>query len=148
MKRIRRVLYASDFSTASRRAMTTAVALAKSLDANLTIISVLAPLVPVVPEQYFDAATLDRLDERARHWSGRQLARLAAAAKRAGVKVTTILRQGDPASEIVRAGRSTRADLIVVGTHGRRGLSKILLGSVAERVVASAPCPVLTVRSR
>jgi len=55
---------------------------------------------------------------------------------------------GDPSAQIVRTARSTRADLIVIGTHGRRGVSKFLLGSVAERVIATAPCPVLTVRTK
>ena len=55
---------------------------------------------------------------------------------------------GDPAQQIVRMARSKRADLIVVGTHGRRGFSKFFLGSVAERVIATAPCPVMTVRGK
>lgn len=148
MKRIRRVLYASDFSAASRRAFTTAVAIAKSFDAKLTIVYVIGPLVPTVPQQYIDAVTLDQLDKQARQWSARQLNRLADHAKKAGVRATTLLRDGDPVDQIVRAGRSTRADLIVVGTHGRRGLPKFFLGSVAERVVATAPCPVVTVRGK
>jgi nucleotide-binding universal stress UspA family protein len=148
MKPIRRVLHASDFSAASRRAFATAVAMAKSLDAKLTIVYVLAPVGPTVPEQYLDAVTLDQLNKQARHWSARQLDKLAGNAKRAGVRATTLLREGDPAHQIVRAGRSTRADLIVVGTHGRRGLQKFFLGSVAERVVAMALCPVVTVRGK
>jgi nucleotide-binding universal stress UspA family protein len=148
MKRIRRVLYASDFSTASRRAFAAAVMIAKSLDARLTIAYVLEPIVATVPEQYLDAVTLDQLDKQARQWSARQLNRLADSAKRAGVNTTTLLREGDPVDQIVRAGRSTQADLIVVGTHGRRGLPKFFLGSVAERVVAMAPCPVVTVRGQ
>lgn len=146
MKRIRRVLYASDFSPASRRAFDTAVAIAKSLDATLTIAYVLAPVAPTVPELYIDAVTLDQLDKQARRWSLQQLNKLADRAKRAGVRATTLLRDGSPADQIVRASRVTHADLIVVGTHGRRGLPKFFIGSVAERVVARAPCPVVTVR--
>ena len=146
MKRIRRVLYASDFSAASRRAFRVAISLAKSLDAKLTIVYVLAPVVPIIPDRYIDPVTLVRLDKQARQWSTRQLNRLAAQATKAGVSVTSLLREGDPVHQIVRAGRSTHADLIVVGTHGRRGLPKFFLGSVAERVVATASCPVVTVR--
>lgn len=102
----------------------------------------------MVPDRYIDAVTLDQLDKQARQWSARQLNRLANDAKKAGVRATTLLRDGDPVDQIVRAARSTRADLIVVGTHGRRGLPKFFLGSVAERVVATAPCPVLTVRGK
>ena len=148
MKRIRRVLYASDFSGASRHAFAMALAIAKSLDAKLTILYVIAPLMPTVPEQYVDAVTLDQLDKQARRWSARRLDKLSGAAKKAGVRATTELREGDPVEQIVRAGRSTRADLIVVGTHGRRGLPKFFLGSVAERVVKMAPCPVVTVRGK
>jgi nucleotide-binding universal stress UspA family protein len=148
MKRIRHVLYASDFSAASRRALSTAISIAKSLDAKLTILYVLAPVVPMVPDRYVDPVTLDQLDKLARQWSARQVNRLAAQAKKAGVRATALLRDGDPAEQIVRAGRSTRADLIIVGTHGRRGLPKFFLGSVAERVVATAPCPVVTVRGK
>lgn len=148
MKPIRRVLYASDFSAASRRAFAAAVTIAKSLDAKLTIVYVLAPVGPTVPEQYLDAVTLDQLDKQARQWCARQLDKLAGQAKRAGVRATTLLREGYPADQIVRAGRSTQADLIVVGTHGRQGLPKFFLGSVAERVIAMAPCPVVTVRGK
>jgi universal stress protein A len=147
MKRIRRVLYATDFSPASRRAFDTALTMAKSLNARLTIVYVLAPVV-TVPEQYIDAATFDRLDKQAREWSAQHLNKLAARAKSAGVKASVMLRAGDPADQIVRGYRSSNSDLIVVGTHGRRGLPKFFLGSVAERVVSTASCPVVTVRGK
>ena len=147
MKRIRRVLCASDFSSASRFAFDTALAMAKSLKAELTIVYVMAPVV-TVPEGYIDAVTLDQLDKQARKWSTQQLERLAARAKKAGVRASVVLRDGDPADQIVRACRSTKSDLIVVGTHGRRGLPKFFLGSVAERVVGTASCPVVTVRGK
>jgi universal stress protein A len=148
MKRIRRLLYATDFSHASQPAFAAAVSMAKSLAARLTILYVIPPVVPAVPELYLDAVTLDQLDKQARRWSARQLEKLNARATRAGVKVTALLRDGDAADQIVRACRTTKADLIIVGTHGRRGLPKFFLGSVAERVVASAPCPVVTVRAK
>jgi universal stress protein A len=147
MKRIRRILHATDFSPASRRAFDTALAMAKSLNAKLTIAYVLAPVV-TVPDQYIDAATLDRLDQQARQWSTQHLERLAARAQKAGVKGVVALRDGDPADQIVRACRATKSDIIVVGTHGRRGLPKFFLGSVAERVVSTASCPVVTVRGK
>jgi nucleotide-binding universal stress UspA family protein len=148
MNRIRRLLYATDFSTASRRAFTTAVTIAKSAGAKLTIVNVMGPVMPTVPELYLDAVTLDQLEKLARQWSTRQLKKLADNAKRAGIKTATELRRGDPAAQIIRVARSERADLIVVGTHGRRGLPKFFLGSVAERVIAMAPCAVVTVRGK
>jgi nucleotide-binding universal stress UspA family protein len=147
MKAIHRVLYATDFSEASRRAFDTALTFATSMNAKLTIVHVLTPMI-TVPDQYLDATTLDRLDKQARQWSARQLERLAIRATKAGVRTSAILRDGYAADQIVRACRATDSDLIVVGTHGRRGLPKFFLGSVAERVVASARCPVVTVRGR
>lgn len=75
MKRIRRILFASDFSSASGQAFDTALGLAKSSNATLTIVSVLAPVV-TVPDQYLDAVTLDQLNQQARRWSAQQLEKL------------------------------------------------------------------------
>jgi hypothetical protein len=72
MKRIRRILYASDFSKASGRAFTTALALAKTTQARLTILNVIVPLFALVPEQCIDSATLERLDAQTRQWSQRR----------------------------------------------------------------------------
>lgn len=143
---MKRVIYATDFSTASRRAFTTAITLATSLNARLTLVHVMTLPVPAVPEQYFDADLVDRLERQTREWSLRRLKALASRAGTRGARVTTQLREGDAAPEIVRAAKSGRADLIVIGTHGRRGMSRFFLGSVAERVVRTATCPVMTVR--
>jgi nucleotide-binding universal stress UspA family protein len=144
---IARILFATDFSPASRRAFDEAVSLAASAHAKLTIVHILAPLLPAVPEQYLlSAEATDRLERRAREWSVRRLQKLAKHATRLGVEAALLIRGGEPASQILRAGASTRADVIVVGTHGRRGLSKFLMGSVAERVVRTSRRPVLTVR--
>lgn len=142
---IRRILCATDFSTASRRALETATALAKSSGAALTIAHVLAPLAVVTPAQYLDVAMIERLEQQARVWSVRELQKLTKRTSRAGIVTTLLVRNGDPAEQIVRAGRAGKADLIVVGTHGRRGLKKLFLGSVAQRVVSLATCPVVTV---
>ena len=147
MKRIHQVLYATDFSPTSRRAHDTAIALAKLAHARITILFVLAPVI-LVPGQYVDAQTMVALQNRARELSKQQLAVLATRARKAGVRVAVLLREGDPPDQIVRVARSKKADLIVMGTHGRRGLPKLFLGSVAGRVVAAAPCPVVTVRGK
>ena len=146
MARIRRILYPSDFSPASRRAFTTAVAMASSNGAALTILHVIVPIVPLLPEQAFDSATWQRVDRLVRRRGHEQLTRLAARARKAGVRASTLLMEGDPSQHIVRASRSTKADLVVMGTHGRKGFSRFFLGSGAERVVATARCPVVTVR--
>jgi nucleotide-binding universal stress UspA family protein len=142
MSNIRRIVHASDFSKASGRAFATAVSMAKSNRAALTILHV----IPPVPRSASSATW--EVETQESHWRSRQLATLADKARRTGVRTATLLLKGDPARQIVRASRSRRANLIVIGTHGRRGLSKLVLGSVAERVVRTAPCPVVTVRGR
>ena len=146
MTRIRRVLFASDLSETSSKAVATAVALAKLSGGKLTMLHVIATVPRVVPQQFIDTATWDQIDAQNRRGGERQFAKLVAKLKKAYPNVKGLIVEGEPVREIVRAARSTRADLLVVGTHGRHGLTKLLLGSVAARVVASAPCPVVTVR--
>lgn len=150
MKVFRRILHATDFSSASRPALAKAVALARQNRAPLTIVHALAPtVIPVGGDfGYIPPKTYEALDQNARQHARKQLAALGARARKAGVRATLLLVDGGPSEQIPRAVRRTRADLIVIGTHGRTGLTKVLLGSVAERVIRLAPCPVLTVRSR
>ena len=146
MFRMRRILVASDFSKASRKAFATAVAMAKANRATLTILHVVIPISPIVPEQYLNTPTWEQIDRQTRDWSRRQLEKLTREAKKAGVRAVGLLRDGDPAVQIVRAVRSTGADPLVLGTNGRPGLAKFFVGSVASRVVATASCPVVTIR--
>jgi nucleotide-binding universal stress UspA family protein len=126
-----------------------ALTLARAGRAPLTIVHVLAPFVPVAAGDGFVLPeTYERLDASARAAARKQLDRLVARARRAGVRASGLLRDGVPYEQIVRAIRSQRADLVVIGTHGRTGLTRLFLGSVAARVVTLAPCPVLTVRGR
>ena len=148
MARMRRILFASDLSKASAKAFATAVTLAKATHAEMVILHVLAPFTPLVPESYIGGATLDQINADARRWGVQQLAKLTAKAKSGGVRASGLIMTGDPAGEIVRAARAKRADLLVLGTHGRTGLNRLFVGSVAQRVIASARCPVVTVRAR
>jgi nucleotide-binding universal stress UspA family protein len=148
MSASRTVLHPTDFSNASRAAFTTAMTLAQTTRATLTILHVIVPIVPLVPEQFLDTATWARLDRKAREWGYARLRQLAARARKRGLRVTTLLCEGDPSRHIVITARGCRAGFVVMGTHGRRGISRFLLGSVAERVVALAPCPVVTVRGK
>ncbi len=148
MKRIQLILHPSDFSTASRPAFEWAVGLVKSNRARLTIVHVMSPIVPMVGEGYIPPHTWSDLQRQVRAHAQKQIDKLIAKARTAGVRATGLLLEGTPADRIARAARARRADLVVMGTHGRGGLAKLLLGSVAERVIAAAPCPVLTVRGR
>jgi universal stress protein A len=146
MKRIRRIFHATDFSDASRPAFAKALELAKQDRAQLLLLNVLVPPSPFLgkklPSSYLD------LQARARRDAERRLAAAVDRAEEAGVRVQAKLIEGTPAEEILRVGRRWHPDLIVIGTHGRTGLGRIFMGSVAERVLQGASCPVLTVRRR
>jgi nucleotide-binding universal stress UspA family protein len=148
MARSSRILHPSDFSPASARAFTEAVARAKADGAELMLVHVLAPVAPMVGDGYVAPQTIDAIERSGRQFAERRLAALASRVRKAGVRVTTRLLEGPPWQAITRAAKANRAGLIVMGTHGRGGLAKMFLGSVAERVIATAPCAVLTVRGR
>jgi nucleotide-binding universal stress UspA family protein len=145
----RHLLHATDFSRASAKAFTTAVEVAQATGAALTIAHVLTPALPVASgEDPVLPETYERVHAAARTATQKELDRLVAKAEGAGVRATGVLLTGAPHDAIVRALKSSRADLAVIGTHGRTGLARFFVGSVAARVVALAPCPVLTVRGR
>ena len=142
------VLHPSDFSSASGTAFSRAVAEAKSRKMPLLILHVLAPVVPVVGEGYVSPAAYEQMSAAARAWAQKKLDRAVARAKAARVRAGGMLREGVAHDQIVRVARARHARLIVMGTHGRTGVARFFLGSVAARVAATAPCPVLTVRGR
>jgi nucleotide-binding universal stress UspA family protein len=145
-------MYASDFSPASLAALPHAITIAKATGAALIIVHVLPSPIPLVAETtYIDQATWDRLWASALAEAHRQLDELLARAREADVPVTGFVVDAwigsSAALEIVRAARDKDVGILVLGTHGRTGIAKLFLGSVAARVVATAPCPVLTVRA-
>lgn len=146
--RYRRILHASDFSPASRRAFDEALALAAANRAELLLVHVVDVVIPPLEDTYVSPRALDRLITATRADAAKRLAALVRKARAAGVTATGELLDGTPRDAIPRAARRKRADLIVMGTHGRTGLGKLFLGSVAERVAGTAHCPVLTVRGR
>jgi nucleotide-binding universal stress UspA family protein len=141
------ILHPSDFSKASRAAFKKAIEMAKTMRGTLHLLHVMAP-VPILGDGYVSPKTYDEFLTSATEAAQRQMDRLVKTARTAGVKATSTIVQGVPADSIVRAARARHADLVVMGTHGRTGFSRFLLGSVASRVVATSPCPVLTVRGR
>ena len=146
MKAIRNILVATDFSPASRPAFRRAVELAQANSAALWITHVAVPSVPMSPDGFVMPRMYDEMDAAIRADATRHLKRLQARAQKAGVRGRTLLLRGSPHEALARAARSRRADLLVLGTHGRTGMARFFIGSVASRVVATAPCPVLTVR--
>jgi nucleotide-binding universal stress UspA family protein len=142
------VLHPTDFSPASRPALARAIAEARADRAELLVVHVLSIVAPFVGDEYVPAHTYAEMQRSTRAYGQKQLDKLVAKAKAAGARVRGLLLEGAAADAIVRAARSRHADVIVMGTHGRSGLGRLLMGSVAQRVVGTAPCPVLTVRGK
>ena len=141
------ILHPTDFSPASRPAFRKAIEMARKDRATLTLLHVMAPMIPA-GNLYISPRTYDEWAAAATESAHKAMGGLLERARAAGVKAKSIVVMGTPADAIVRTARTRRAELIVMGTHGRSGLSRVLLGSVASRVIATAPCPVLTVRSK
>ena len=139
---IQHILVAHDFGETSHAAFAYALDLAEQLGARITVVH--AYEVPVYGFPEGMALTADVMG-RIQAVSAEALDSVIARARRPGVEIDRMLRQGPAWSEIGAAAAEIGADLIVIGTHGRRGLAHALLGSVAEKVVRSAQCPVLTV---
>jgi nucleotide-binding universal stress UspA family protein len=139
---IERILVAHDFSETADAALALALDLAEKLRARVTILHAYETPTYVFPESV--VATADLVGQ-IRGAAEEALASVKERAQRPGVSVDTLLRQGVAWSEIDRAAQELGTDLVVMGTHGRRGISRALIGSVAEKVVRTAPCAVLTV---
>ena len=140
-----RIVVPTDFSTCSHEAWALAQRLAGAFGSELIPVHVLVES-PLWGEGPFNMERVREVYESARTWARAELDKWAAQGKAAGFKVRPVLRTGVPHEEIVALATDELADLLVIGTHGRGGVSRALLGSVADRVVRLAPCPVLTVR--
>jgi nucleotide-binding universal stress UspA family protein len=140
----KKILCPIDFSPGSQQAMRIAVRLANERDVELMLLhSWYLPPVAFAGEYMYPADVVQQLSDDARR--GLEIA--VAEARRLGARrVASKLLTGMPWQQIVDAARESAFALIVIGTHGRSGLTRVLLGSVAEMVVRHAPCPVLTVR--
>jgi nucleotide-binding universal stress UspA family protein len=144
MEPYRRILCAIDFSPASIAALRHADELASRLGATLTILHVVAD--PLQQPWTAEAYGLNIADLEA-EWTRRANADLSRLARACKSNPATVCRVGKPVSEILDCVRIDAADLIVVGSHGHGVFAQMILGSVADRLVRQAPCPVLMVRS-
>jgi nucleotide-binding universal stress UspA family protein len=139
---LQHILVCHDFSETADPALAYAVSIAEKFRARITILHAYERPAYSFPESLvedFDFET--KIDRAAR----KALDAVAARARRGGIEIAVKLRMGTPWKEIVAAAEESRVDLVVMGTHGRRGVARALLGSVAEKVVRCAPCAVLTV---
>ena len=132
------ILVPVDFSPYSMAALETACDLATRFQARLDVLTVVEPLPPSADMMLLN--TFETVTQQSRD----ELANLVI--PNASLNVRKVVRIGYPAQVITDYAALEKIDLIVVGTHGRTGLSHLLMGSVAERVVRTAPCPVLVAR--
>jgi universal stress protein A len=146
MLNLKTILVATDFSDASQAALEYARGLAEKFGASLHVLHVLEDLAAHAWTTEVYVAALPGVHEEMERQAQERLATLFTEDERVRFRVRTALRLGSPFVEIIRYARDEHADLIVMGTHGRGAIAHMLLGSVAERVVRKAACPVLTVR--
>ncbi len=142
---IRRILFPTDFSEPAGHAWPFALQFAKEFGAELHVLHVAAP-PPRLSEAYSLHFDPEKFAEASRAEARQSLERLQQAAKDRSIDVRSEVRIGVDFHEIIVYAESHQMDLIVMATHGRTGLAHALVGSVAEKVVRGAPCPVLTVR--
>lgn len=140
--RFRRLLVPIDFSASSLEALEYGLQFAKPLAASVTILHVLEPMAFGLD---FSLGRSEDSRERRRHAESR-LETIRSRCMSQGLKVDTVLMPGIPADSILKHAETEKPDMVIMGTHGRRGISRILSGSVADTMLRLAGCPVLTVR--
>lgn len=137
----RRILVPTDFSSCSEDALEQAVGLAKKYRAQIRLVHIVQAIPAYVEGPVFTpgmVAVYEELEVEARKHLN--------AVKPKGVRCETVIRRGAPVLEILEESRKYKPDLIVMGTHGRTGLDRLMLGSVAHKVMQHAFCPVLVVK--
>jgi nucleotide-binding universal stress UspA family protein len=145
-----KILAATDFSEDSTLALGYAEELARRFGAEMLLLHVDQALPPVMssPEigPVMDIGAMTRIAEEQRMSAHHELDKIVNRLRDSGLKARSLLKVGSPFLEIIHTAKGENADLIVMGTHGRTGIVHVLMGSVAERVVQKAHCPVLTIR--
>jgi nucleotide-binding universal stress UspA family protein len=145
---IRRILCPTDFSEASRHALDHAAALARWYEASvhvlyvhpIVVVPTYGPGVPLLPGALLSPQDRQAVEQNLLDWVQQEIG--------TGIHVECDVREGETANEIVQTVSERAADLVVLGTHGRAGLERFAMGSVAEKVLRKATCPVMTVPPR
>jgi nucleotide-binding universal stress UspA family protein len=137
------ILVPTDFSTAAEAALDEALALATALGASVYLLHAYQLPITGVP----DPVVLAEIDQRVLAWALGELDACIGRRKDRGVTIVPLLRQGDARQAALDVAEEISADLIVMGTHGRHGVARALIGSVAEAVVRTSRVPVLTVHA-
>jgi nucleotide-binding universal stress UspA family protein len=140
---VKKIMIPTDGSDYSMRAAEYGISIGKMLGAEITVVYVIDT---VVSSQIAKVGEKEDVELQLRRDGERYLNYVRGLSEGAGLKTSTLLLKGRPFEQIVHLARSMDMDLIVMGTYGRRGADRILIGSVAERVIEYAHCPVLVVR--
>jgi universal stress protein A len=144
---IRAILLPTDFSECARHAVPYAARLARLVGARVVCLHVVEPVVPAVGwTPIAEPLPVADVGEQLEDSAARELPHFARCEEFEGLDVEDVITRGEAASEIVRVAAERRVDLIVLSSHGRTGLGRILFGSTAESVVRHAACPVLVVK--
>jgi nucleotide-binding universal stress UspA family protein len=143
MEKIKKILVPTDGSDCSLRAADLAISLAKVLGAEIFAIYAIDP---IILEELTRGIKESDVEKELKEKGERYLNYVVKLAEKEGLKAEAILAKGEPYDQIVHYAKIKGVDMIVMGTYGRRGTKRILIGSVAERVIEYAPCPVLVVR--
>ena len=144
---IRSILLPTDFSECGNYALSYAASLARTFKASIICLNVIEPIVPTVGYSGMtEPMPIADIAEQMEDSAERELPKLAECDECSGLNVEEVVAHGEAASEIVRVAKERAVDLIVIASHGRTGLGRILFGSTAEAVVRHAACPVLVVK--
>jgi nucleotide-binding universal stress UspA family protein len=145
--KLRKILLPTDFSGCANFALPYAAAIARATGASIVCLHVVEPIVPAVGYSGLaEPMPIADISEQLEDSAERELPQLAGCDDFNGLEVEEMIVHGDPAAEIVRVAGEREVDLIVVSSHGRTGLGRIIFGSTAEAVVRHAFCPVLVVK--
>ena len=140
---IKKILVPTDGSDYSIHAAEYAISIAKTHDAQIMVVYVLDE---IVIDRFAKVTEREDIERELKADGQRYVNYILALAEKGGVKATSLIAKGRPFEQIVHLSNGLEMDLIVLGTYGRRGAERILIGSVAERVIEYARCPVLVVK--
>jgi len=147
LPRLEKLLLPTDFSGCANYAVPYAAAIARATNATIICVHVVEPVVPAVGYTGLaEPMPIADISEQLEDSAERQLPKLAECEECAGLDLEEIIVHGDAAAEIVRVAAEREVDLIVISSHGRTGLGRMIFGSTAEAVVRHAGCPVLVVK--
>jgi nucleotide-binding universal stress UspA family protein len=144
---LKRILVPVDFSKDSLNAVSYAIEFAQAFGAELLLLYVVEPIYYATPtDPYAVNANVATLLDEQRRLGEQQFARIGTDLEKKRQRFRALIKSGSPPQVIADTAKSQRADLIIMATHGRTGLAHMFMGSVAEKVVRTASCPVLTAR--